>query len=149
MAMVVAACGRAPSAGSGPSPSSFHGPSYQIDAAQVDGLGRVLVDGKGDTLYLFVPDHHDSVSRCHGICAVEWPPLLLPSGVRAPVAGRGVRASLLGTTRRSDGRLQVTYGGWPLYRWFGDTAPGMATGQGLDNLGGLWYVVSPDGQPVR
>ncbi len=149
MAALAAACGGGSGAGSGPPPASFHGPAYRIEVAQVDGLGRILVDGKGDTVYLFVPDHHRSVSRCHGICALEWPPLLLPPGVRAPEAGHGVRASLLGTIRRPDGRLQVTYGGWPLYRWFADTAPGMATGQGLDNLGGLWYVVSPSGRPVR
>lgn len=113
------------------------------------GLGTVLVDGKGDTLYLFVPDDHSSHSRCAGICAAAWPPLVLPPGVTSPRAGQGVRTSLLGTTLRTDGTRQVTYNGWPLYRYEADAGPGQATGQGLNNLGGLWYVVSPQGKPVR
>jgi predicted lipoprotein with Yx(FWY)xxD motif len=100
-------------------------------------------------LYLFLPDKHSSHSRCSDICAVAWPPLLLPEGRTAPLAGRGVRSSLLGTTIRSDGGRQVTYNGWPLYRWSNDASPGQATGQGLNNLGGLWYVVSPRGEPIR
>ncbi len=144
---VLAACG-APAA-SGPSPSSFHGPGYEIDVAAVGSIGRVLVNGKGFTLYLFVPDAHSGRSRCSGICAVDWPPLLLPSGVTRPIAGRGVKESLLGTTRRSDGSLQVTYAGWPMYRWFADVSPGDSSGQGLNNLGGLWYVVRPNGRALR
>jgi len=124
------------------------GPSFEVTAAWVSGVGRVLVDGQGYTLYMFVPDAQDG-STCYGACAAQWPPLLLPAGVAAPERGPGARASLLGTTRRRDGRLQVTYAGWPLYRWIGDTAPGMATGQGLDNLGGFWYVLDPAGSPIR
>ncbi len=147
LAALAAACGGP--AGSGPSPSSLHGPPYKIDVAEVGGLGRALVNGKGFTLYLFVPDDHSSHSRCSGICAVEWPPVVLPKGVTQPIAGPGVKRSLLGTTRRSDGSLQVTYAGWPLYRWFTDTSPGQDNGQGLNNLGGLWYVVSPSGHPIH
>jgi predicted lipoprotein with Yx(FWY)xxD motif len=79
------------------------------------------------------------------MCAEAWPPLRLPTGVTKPVAGRGVKASLLGTTHRTDGTLQVTYNRWPLYLWVGDSEPGQATGQALNNLGGLWYVLSPKG----
>ena len=57
--------------------------------------------------------------------------------------------TLLGTTARADGGIQVTYAGWPLYLWPDDVSPGQATGQGLNNVGGLWYVVSPDGTPIR
>ncbi len=148
-AAVLVGCGTSTAAPPGLSPASLHGPTYRIDAASVGGLGTVLVDGKGFTLYLFVPDHHASHSRCRGICAFEWPPLLLPKGVSEPLAGPGVKTSLLGTTRRADGSRQVTYAGWPLYRWFNDTAPGEATGENLNNLGGLWLAISPRGQPVH
>jgi predicted lipoprotein with Yx(FWY)xxD motif len=131
-----------------PAPRS-HDPTYEVTTGEVSGLGTVLVDGKGLTLYLFLPDKHSSHSRCSDICAVAWPPLLLPQGRTAPLAGRGVKSSLLGTTIRSDGGRQVTYNGWPLYRWSNDASPGQATGQGLNNLGGLWYVVSPRGEPIR
>ena len=125
------------------------GAAYEVTTGQVPGVGRVLVDGAGDTLYLFVPDAHSSHSRCVGACASAWPPVLVPNGVAAPRAGRGVAPARLGVTTRADGTRQATYGGWPLYRFANDQAPGQDTGQGLDNLGGLWYVVSPDGDPVR
>jgi predicted lipoprotein with Yx(FWY)xxD motif len=69
-------------------------------------------------------------------------------GVTAPVAGPGINASLLGTTHRTDGTVEVTYNKWPLYTWQGDSTPGQASGQGLNNLGGLWYVLSPDGTTI-
>jgi len=122
---------------------------YGVTTGDVKGLGTVLVDGGGYTLYLFLPDDHASHSQCTGICAAEWPPLLLPKGTAAPVGGGGIRPSLLGTTVRSDGGVQVTYNGWPLYTWPDDLSPGQATGQGLNNVGGLWYVVSPEGSPIR
>jgi predicted lipoprotein with Yx(FWY)xxD motif len=140
----LAGCGGGPST----APRAV-GPAYEVTAAQVGGVGTVLVDGKGFTLYLFVPDDHSSHSRCTGICAAAWPPLTLPQGVASALAGHGVRSSLLGTTLRSDGTRQVTYDGWPLYRYAIDAAPGQDAGQGLNNLGGLWYVVSPRGVPVR
>ena len=86
-------------------------------AATVGGLGPVLVDGQGITVYMFANDHQGSPSRCYGICAIQWPPVILPSGVAAPVAGPGIRAGLLGTAPRTDGTTQITYNGWPLYRW--------------------------------
>ena len=118
---------------------------YQVRTGTVKGLGTVLVDGKGMTLYLFVPDKQLAKSTCYGACAQAWPPLLLPAGVTSPLAGPGAQSSLLGTTHRSDGTTQVTYNKWPLYLWVGDSQPGQATGQGINNLGGLWYVLSPDG----
>lgn len=124
-------------------------PEYEVATGEVKGLGTVLVDGEGYTLYLFLPDDHSSHSQCSGICAAEWPPLLLPKGTSAPVAGPGARRGLLGTTVRADGGVQVTYAGWPLYLWPDDVSPGQATGQGLNNVGGLWYVVSPAGSPIR
>jgi predicted lipoprotein with Yx(FWY)xxD motif len=114
----------------------------------VGGLGTVLVNGQGFTLYLFVPDKQSGSSSCSGQCAQGWPPLVLPAGTTTPLAGPGVQSSLLGTTDRSDGSVQVTYNKWPLYTWVGDSAPGQATGQALNNLGGLWYVLSPSGQEI-
>jgi predicted lipoprotein with Yx(FWY)xxD motif len=123
-------------------------PFYEVRTGKVKGLGMVLVDGQGLTLYLFVPDKRSGRSTCYKLCAEAWPPLRLPTGVTRPVAGRGIKASLLGTTHRTDGTSQVTYHRWPLYLWVGDSEPGQATGQGINNLGGLWYVLSPDGNAI-
>jgi predicted lipoprotein with Yx(FWY)xxD motif len=124
------------------------GPTYQVKVGEVTGLGPVLVDGQGITLYLYASDRQGSPSRCYGICAVQWPPLILPSGVAAPVVGPGLIAGLLGTAPRTDGTTQITYNGWPLYLWPPDRTPGTATGQGLTNAGGLWWVVDPTGHAV-
>jgi predicted lipoprotein with Yx(FWY)xxD motif len=124
-------------------------PQYEVTTRDLHGLGTALVDGEGYTLYLFMPDDHSGHSTCTGDCAAEWPPLVLPGGIDAPIAGPGIESSLLGTTRRADGGVQVTYNGWPLYLWPIDASPGQATGQGINNLGGLWYVESPAGNPIR
>jgi predicted lipoprotein with Yx(FWY)xxD motif len=123
-------------------------PVYEVRTGTVPGLGTVLVDGQGLTLYLFVPDRQSGSSTCYGACAQAWPPLLLPTGVTAPLGGPGVQASLLGTTHRTDGTVQLTYNKWPLYLWVSDSEPGQATGQGINNLGGLWYVLSPQGKAI-
>jgi predicted lipoprotein with Yx(FWY)xxD motif len=117
-------------------------PAYQAQARNIAGLGEIITDGKGFTLYLYTPNRQGT-SRCAGFCARQWPPLLLPSGVDKPAAGPRVKATLLGTVRRADGRIQETYNGWPLYLWIGDSAPGQATGQADDM--GLWYAVSVTG----
>ncbi len=129
-------------------PTLEHGPIYQIKVAPVSGVGPVLVDGQGITLYLFANDHQGSPSRCYGICAIQWPPLVLPTGVSAPIAGAGIEPRRLGTALRTDGTRQVTYNGWPLYLWPPDRSPGKATGQGLTNAGGRWYVLDPAGDAV-
>ena len=125
-----------------------HGPEYEITTGHVDGLGTVLVDGQGLTVYMYATDVRGQPSRCYDICAVQWPPVVLKPGVARPVAGPGIDSSLLGTTARTDGTTQVTYNGWPLYLWPPDRAPGQATGQALTNAGGLWYVLSPAGKPI-
>jgi len=104
-------------------------------------LGQILVDGKGITVYLFVKDTGPS-STCYTSCAQVWPPVLT-SG--PPQAGTGAAASLLGTTTRTDGKVEVTYAGHPLYYFVSDKQPGDATGQGVDNFGGLWWVLTPSG----
>jgi predicted lipoprotein with Yx(FWY)xxD motif len=105
------------------------------------GLGRVLADARGRTLYLYTPDR-SGTSACYGKCASLWPPLLTAG---KPRAGAGVKSSLLGVTRRRDGGRQVTYAGHPLYRFARDSKPGQATGQGLQ---GVWWVVSGTGKKV-
>ena len=149
----LAACGSSSTAVNSPFTGSIpvlqHGPTYEVKAANLSGLGPVLVDGEGITLYLFVTDHRGQPSRCYGICAIQWPPDLLPSGVSAPRAGPGINPHLLGVSLRTDGTRQITYNGWPLYFWPPDNAPGKATGQELTNAGGLWLVVNPAGQAVH
>ena len=108
-------------------------------------LGRILVDSKGITLYDFVKDK-GTTSVCYGACAALWPPLLTTG---KPVAGPGVRASLLGTTRRKDGKLEVTYGGHPLYYFVTDRKPGQTTGQGVNQFGGPWWVLSAAGKEIH
>lgn len=108
-------------------------------------LGRILVDSKGITLYDFPPDQ-GTTSVCYGACAALWPPLLTHG---KPVSGHGVRASLLGTTKRKDGKLEVTYGGHPLYYFVPDRKPGQTTGQGINQFGGPWWVISPAGKEIH
>ena len=107
-------------------------------------FGRILIDGHGRSLYLFDRDRN-SKSTCYGGCAGEWPPLIV-SG--KPHATSGVKAALLGRTKRRDGRWQVTFRGHPLYTFAGDAAKGQTNGEGLDDFGGWWYLVSPAGIKV-
>jgi predicted lipoprotein with Yx(FWY)xxD motif len=104
--------------------------------------GTVLVDGKGRTLYLFRKDKKNT-SRCSGACAADWPPLITTG--KAKVSGL-VRKSLLGTTKRDDGKTQVTYAGHPLYLYIGDLKPGDMNGQGVSAFGARWYAVTPSGR---
>jgi predicted lipoprotein with Yx(FWY)xxD motif len=123
--------------------------STAVGGARVDvgrsHLGRILVDSKGLTLYDFPPDR-GTTSVCYGACAALWPPLISHG---KPTAGPGARASLLGTTKRKDGKLQVTYGGQPLYYFVSDRKPGQTTGQGIDQFGGPWWVISPAGKEIH
>jgi predicted lipoprotein with Yx(FWY)xxD motif len=107
-------------------------------------FGRILVDGHGRSLYLFDRDRNRK-SSCYGGCAGEWPPLIV-SG--KPHATSGIKAALLGRTKRRDGRWQVTFRGHPLYTFAGDAAKGQTNGEGLDDFGGWWYLVSPAGVKV-
>jgi predicted lipoprotein with Yx(FWY)xxD motif len=122
--------------------SKTHGARVHIAKTHI---GRILVDSKGITLYDFVKDK-GKTSVCYDACAALWPPLITHG---KPVAGRGVRASLLGTTKRTDGRVQVTYGGHPLYYFVTDRKPGQTTGQGVNQFGGLWWVLSAAGKEIH
>jgi predicted lipoprotein with Yx(FWY)xxD motif len=108
------------------------------------GLGKVIVDSHGRTLYLFEKDKRGR-SACSGTCAAYWPPLLTSS---KPVAAGGLKRSLLGTIRRSDGTKQVTFAGHPLYRFSGDSKRGQTSGEGLTDFGASWYAVSPSGKKI-
>jgi predicted lipoprotein with Yx(FWY)xxD motif len=108
-------------------------------------LGRILVDGGGRTLYLFQNDT-STTSTCDGACASSWPPLTTTG---KPEAGSGASAGKLGTTERTDGKTEVTYNGHPLYYYAGDTKAGDTTGQGLDQFGAEWDVLSPAGTKIE
>jgi len=107
--------------------------------------GTYLVDGTGMSLYLFSPDVLGSPT-CMGPCTQAWPPLTTTG---TPTAGAKVTASKLTTFSRSDGSTQVLYAGHPLYRFAGDTVAGDTNGQGVDNFGGPWWLVSPAGTAIK
>jgi predicted lipoprotein with Yx(FWY)xxD motif len=104
-------------------------------------VGKVLATSSGRTLYLFMADKHGR-SACYGECATNWPPLMKKGKVSAAA---GVKAALLGTTKRKNDQLQVTYRGHPLYLFKLDHGAGQIAGQGLNFFGGRWYVVSSAG----
>jgi predicted lipoprotein with Yx(FWY)xxD motif len=145
-----------PAADAAEAPDDAASPDSEDDGDTMDGTGEtgatltvgstehgdVLVDADGMTLYVFDPDEQGP-STCDGDCAASWPPLVVDGD---PGAGAGVDAALVGTVDRDDGTVQVTYDGWPLYRWVADGTPGDATGQGVQDV---WWVVSPDGTVLR
>ena len=122
--------------------TSTHGARLHIAKTR---LGRILVDSRGITLYDFVKDK-GKTSVCYGACAALWPPLITHG---KPVAGMGVKRSLLGTTKRKDGKVEVTYGGHPLYYFVTDRKPGQTTGQGVNQFGGPWWVLSAKGKEIH
>jgi predicted lipoprotein with Yx(FWY)xxD motif len=104
--------------------------------------GKTIFGPSGKVVYVFGADR-GSTSRCYGVCAKAWPPLLTTG---APLAGRGVQTKLLGTTKRRNGTLQVTYNGHPLYYYHADEV-GKIMCQHANMHGGLWLVIKPNGQP--
>jgi predicted lipoprotein with Yx(FWY)xxD motif len=119
--------------------------STTVKTSAAGSLGRILVNGKGVTLYLFEKDAKNK-SRCSGSCATVWPPLIAKGHLRA---SGGVRGSHLGSIKRSDGKRQVTYFGHPLYTYVGDGGKaGRHAGQGLDQFGAEWYVLRTNGKKV-
>jgi predicted lipoprotein with Yx(FWY)xxD motif len=113
-----------------------------VSAAKVGDLGTILVDSEGRTLYDFHKDK-GSKSACYGACAGAWPPLLTEGD---PQAQGPADRSMLGTTKRKDDTVQVTYNGWPLYTYVGDQNPGEANGNDIDQFGAEWYALQPNGQ---
>ncbi|HUZ86595.1 MAG TPA: hypothetical protein VNF26_06540 [Candidatus Baltobacterales bacterium] len=145
LAVIATACGGSTPTASNPSPSPSPAATGTIIAVAANTThGQILVDGKGMTVYLFVADTGTS-STCYTSCATIWPPVLTDG---APQAGAGVDKSLLGTTTRTDGKIEVTYAGHPLYYFFKDKAAGDTTGQGVNGFGALWWVMSPAGAAI-
>ena len=107
--------------------------------------GQILSNGRGRALYLFTADHGKG-SNCSGDCAAAWPPYIVKS---KPVAVAGAKPGLVGTTRRSDGKLQATYAGHPVYFYVSDNEPGEVLCQAVNEFGGYWYVIRSNGSAVR
>ncbi len=142
-ALALASCGGGDDAtASSPPPKTASGKAATLGVESTS-LGKILDNGQGRTLYVFQADT-GTKSNCSGACATNWPPLTSAN----PTVGKGASASMVGTSKRSDGKTQVTYNGHPLYTFAGDSSPGDTSGQGVNAFGGLWYAVSPAGQQV-
>jgi predicted lipoprotein with Yx(FWY)xxD motif len=126
-----AAASSSPAAAAADSPAAAS--ASTVKTAQIAGA-TVLTSSKGFTLYSFAPDT-PTTSKCNGTCAANWPP------VKGPVTAAGVTGTF-GTIKRSDGSAQATFDGHPLYTFVGDTAPGQATGNGLNAAGGVWHEIT-------
>jgi predicted lipoprotein with Yx(FWY)xxD motif len=142
-ASVLAACsssGTSSTSGSSSTPTSTSSPAAvtagSLKTATIGGA-TVLTNAKGFTLYSFAPDTATK-SNCNGTCAQNWPP------VKGPATAAGVTGTF-GTIKRSDGSVQATFDGHPLYAFVGDTTPGQAKGNGLNAAGGLWHEVTTSG----
>ena len=150
-AAILAGCGGGssqPTTATSPSGSSTN-PATKFGIANVSGVGSVLVDGKGRTVYILTSGGKTNVPCTDASgCTKLWPDLPFPDGVSAAKAGSGVDASLLGTKKLKDGETYPTYNGWLVYEYAGDTGPGQAGGQGIKSFGGTWYVLNSSGTPV-
>lgn len=153
-AATVAACGSSHPRSTEAQPSSVSvapptGAAVTVSTSTVGGVGTVLVDSQGRTLYLLTSEQGGKITctPANG-CTAAWPETVLPAGTTAARAGSGVQASLLGTVKDASGNLQVTYNQWPLYTFAGDKSAGAANGQGLSSFGGTWYVLNSSGNPM-
>jgi predicted lipoprotein with Yx(FWY)xxD motif len=149
VALIAAGCGGSGGTGSSAGAYAAAGkPTVATPAGTIGtrhtGLGNVLADSHGRTLYLFEADH-GMASSCSGACASIWPPL---TATGRPGAGTGLAASKIALIKRSDGTMQVTYGGHPLYTYAGDAKPGDTKGEGLDQFGAEWNVLAPNGSEI-
>lgn len=124
-------------------------PSTMFETAKVSGVGTVLIDGHGRTVYILTSSSRKNVPCTDASgCTKVWPDLPLPSGMSAAKAGMGAKTSLLGTKKLSDGETYPTYNGWLMYEYTGDSGPGQANGEGIKSFGGTWYALTASGQPV-
>jgi len=152
-AAAVAACGSSSSStasgSSSSAPASASSAAPTISAKSVPGVGTVLVNGQGQTLYLLTSEKNGKITcTAASGCTKAWPETMLTSGMSTATASGGVQSSLLGTVKDASGNLEVTYNHWPLYTFSGDSGPGVAKGQGLVSFGGTWYVLNTAGNPV-
>jgi predicted lipoprotein with Yx(FWY)xxD motif len=127
------------------SPPGAESGAAVLTVASAAGVGPILVDAKGFTVYDFHKDK-GTVSSCYGPCAGAWPPVLTEG---APTAGEGASASKLGTAKRKDGTVQVTYAGHPLYTYVLDKKPGEANGNDVDAFGAEWYALQGSGEEAE
>jgi len=158
LALVAAACGSSSNSNKSTSAATSSTPASTSSAASTSngsvalstrtlpGLGTVLVNGQGRTLYTFAPDKGSKVT-CVGGCAAVWPPLKISAGQKPTMSG-GVHASLVSSDSSPAGGQVVTYAGWPLYLYVADPTAGTDHGQGINSSGGLWYVISPSGKVI-
>jgi predicted lipoprotein with Yx(FWY)xxD motif len=151
LAVIAAGCGSGGSGGGSgsayagtPKPAAANTAGGAAVAVRTTELGPTLVDTQGRTLYLFEQDK-TTTSTCDGACASVWPPLLTDG---KPQAQAGISAAKLGTTKRADGKVEVTYAGHPLYYYVSDTKPGQLSGEGLDQFGATWDAVAPSGKGI-
>lgn len=157
-AVGLAACGSSSSGGNaavttGSSPTSgSSGSSSQstsFSTANVSGLGQVVVDGRGRTVYILTAPGKKNVSCTDATgCTAIWPDLPFPGGTTSATAGSGLTASLLGAKKESDGETYPTYNGYLMYEYASDSASGQANGQGIKSFGGTWWALSPSGTPI-
>ena len=146
--LLLAACGGSSSTSSS-SGGGGSAAAYTLSIANVSGLGSVLVNGSGQTIYTLSSEAGGKLTCTDDNgCTKVWPDTELPSGVTAAIAGSGVQSSQLGTVTASDGKLYVTYGGYPLYTYTGDSGPMQNHGQGIVSFGGTWHAIGASGKPV-
>jgi predicted lipoprotein with Yx(FWY)xxD motif len=161
-ALALAACGSSSSGGNPAvssggqpsSPSSGSGGSADtagtmFSIANVSGLGNVVVDGRGHTVYVLTKAGHKNLPCTDATgCTKYWPDLSLPDGTSSATAGHGLNASLLGA-KKANGEIYGTYNGWLLYEYSGDTAAGQSHGEGIKDFGGVWYALDASGNLVK
>ena len=152
--VALAACSKSTTTGTGsassPSPSASQTANADavitVTTATLPGVGTVLVNGNGQTLYLLSSEQGGKITCTDDNgCTKVWPDTELPSGKTAGIAGTGVQASLLSTVKSADGKLYLTYNTFPLYTFTGDTKTGTAAGQGITSFGGTWSAITPAG----
>jgi predicted lipoprotein with Yx(FWY)xxD motif len=151
VAALLAGCGggSTTSAPTTSSPGSGAKPSTSFSTAKVSGVGTVVVDGRGRTVYILTADGKTNAPCTDASgCTKLWPDLPLPDGVASAKAGMGINASLLSTKKLSDGETYPTYHGWLMYEYTADSGPGQSNGQGITSFGGTWYALMASGNPV-
>ncbi len=147
IAVLTAAWGGMSIARSGVASARHATKSATVTTKKIKKLGAILVNSRGRTLYMFVPDHQKKVT-CKGKCATYWPPLKVKKGQK-PTAGGAAKKNLLGSDKNPSGGRVVTYNRWPLYTYIADSKPGQVNGQAINLNGGFWYVLSPAGKVIK
>ncbi len=144
--LLLAACGGDTTNSNGGGGSNA---AFTISTANVSGLGSVLVNGDGRTFYTLSSEASGKLTCTDGNgCTKVWPDTELPSGTASAIAGSGIQSGELSTVKATDGKLYVTYGGYPLYTYTGDSASAQSHGQGITSFGGTWYAMGASGTPV-